>query len=114
MEQVYLGKISSVKFGIGGYRDCMIGLELGFKFDGSSWISDTRHMEWDANLIECSKNCKWTESDRDRKYAEIMRFLSDLLNQCGVKTVEKLKGMPVEIKIENGGLKEWRILTEVI
>jgi hypothetical protein len=43
-----------------------------------------------------------------------MRYISDLLHDAKVDSVEKLKGVPVEILFEGNTLKEWRIFTEVL
>jgi hypothetical protein len=65
-------------------------------------------------MIKWDKNCKWTEADRDKQYAEIMRYLSKLLKEAKVDSVDKLKGVPIEATFDGNMLKEWRILTEVI
>lgn len=107
-----LGKIEKVYFGIGGYQDAMIGLHLTFTFNGSG-VSDSR-CAWDSELIECTKHSKWTESDRDKQYSEIVRFISKLFKDAKVQSIDKLKGIPVEISFEGNVLKDWRILTEVL
>jgi hypothetical protein len=43
-----------------------------------------------------------------------MRYLSKLLNEAKVSSVDKLKGIPVEVTFDGNMLKEWRILTEVL
>ena len=43
-----------------------------------------------------------------------MRYLSKLLNDAKVDSVDKLKGIPVEVTLEDNTLKEWRVLTEVL
>jgi hypothetical protein len=107
-----LGKIQSVTFGIGGYQDAMIGLHVTLGNDG--WgVGDSRSA-WDAEIVKWEKYCKWTESDRDKQYVEIMRYLSKLLKDAKVNSVDKLKGVPVEVTFDGNMLKEWRILTEVI
>lgn len=107
-----LGKIESVKFGVGGYGDAMIGLHV--TLSGGGWgVADSK-ANWDAEMIKCTSNCQWTEEDRDRQYAEILRFLSKLLCQAKVNSVDKLKGIPIEATFDGNLLKEWRILTEVL
>ncbi len=107
-----LGKIESVTFGHGGYQDAMIGLNVTLS-NGGWGVGDSK-CAWDAEMIKWDKNCKWTEADRDKQYAEIMRYLSKLLKDAKVNSVDKLKGIPVEVTFEGNMLKEWRILTEVI
>lgn len=107
-----LGKITSVSFGIGGYQDAMLGIFIFFESDG--WCMGTDKCAWDCNLIPCSEHAKWTESDRSKQYDEIMRFISGILSKAKVKSVDQLKGIPVEIETENMTLKSWRVLTEVL
>lgn len=111
-KEIKLGKIESVKFGHTGYQDAMLGISFSLSFDGSG-VNDSK-CGWDAHLIKCTESCKWTEEDRDKEYAEIMRYISKLLYEAKVDSVDKLKGIPVEVIMENRILKEWRILTEVV
>lgn len=105
-----LGKIESVKFGLGGYQGVMLGIH--FTLGANGWgVGDSR-AQWDAEMI--SEHAKWTESDRDVWYAEIMRYVSKLLKDAKVDSVDKLKGKPVEVTFDGNTLKEWRILTEVL
>jgi len=76
-------------------------------------ISDTRSA-WDAERIECSEYAKWTEADRSKQYDEIMRYVSKVLSDAKVDTIDQLKGKPVEITFEDRVIKSWRILTEVL
>lgn len=107
-----LGKIEAVKFGLGGYQDAMLGIHVTLG-DGSWGVSDSR-AQWDAEQISCSEHAKWSESDRDVWYAEIMRYVSKLMKDAKVDSVEKLKGKPIEATFDGNTLKEWRILTEVL
>jgi hypothetical protein len=43
-----------------------------------------------------------------------MRYVSKLLKEAKVDSVDKLKGKPVEVTFEGNTLKSWRILTEVL
>jgi hypothetical protein len=43
-----------------------------------------------------------------------MRYVSKLLRDAKVDSVEKLKGKPIEATFDGNTLKEWRILTEVL
>jgi hypothetical protein len=107
-----LGKITSVSFGLGGYQGAMLGLHISLGNDG--WgVSDTKG-NWDSEQIKCSEYSKWTESDRDKWYSDIMRYLSKLLKDAKVNSVHELKGKPVEVTFDGTLLKEWRILTEVL
>lgn len=107
-----LGKIESVRFGHGGYQDAMLGLSVTLSAKG--WGVNDFKGNWDAELIKCTENTKWTEEDRDKGYSDTMRFVSKLLKEAKVDNVSKLKGVPVECSFEGTMLKEWRILTEVL
>jgi len=107
-----LGKIQSVEFGIGGYQDAMIGIHVTLGGDG--WGVGHSTSEWDANIIDCTEHSKWTEADRSRKYDEIIRYISGLLKQAKVGSVDKLKGIPIECTFDGNLLKGWKILEEVL
>ena len=107
-----LGKIESVRFGHGGYQDACIGLSVTLG-NGSWGVGDSR-ANWDAEQIKWSEHSKWTEEDRDGWYAEIMRYVSSLLKDAKVNSVDQLKGKPVEVTLDDNQLKSWRILTEVL
>lgn len=112
-----LGKIESASFGHGGYQDAMLGLHVTICGDG--WGVGATKSAWDAKMIECSEHAKWTEEDRSKQYAEIMRYVSELLAAAKVDSVDKLKGIPVETTFEGehlagAKLESWRVLTEVL
>jgi len=107
-----LGKISDVYFGLGGYQDACIGINLSFT-TGNSGVSASK-TAWDAELIKHSEHCEWSEESRNAEYAEIVRFISKLLADAKVIKVADLLNVPVEITVENNTLKDWRILTEVL
>lgn len=107
-----LGKIESVSFGLGGYQGAMLGLHVTLG-DGSWGVGDSK-ANWDAEQIKWTKNTQWTESQRDESYSEIMRYVSKLLKDAKVDSVDKLKGKPVEVTFDGNQLVEWRILTEVL
>lgn len=107
-----LGKIKDVKFGIGGYQDAMIGLHVTLGNNG--WDVGDSRSAWDSETIKWSEHCKWTEADRDKQYVELLRYISKLLKDAKVNSVDKLKGIPVEVTFDGNLLKGWRILTEVI
>ena len=107
-----LGKIESVFFGLGGYQDSMIGLHTTFISDRCCF-KDSK-CAWDSESIKWSDTCKWSEYDRDKQYSELLRYVSKLLSDAKVNSIDKLKNIPVELTFENNTLKEWRILTEVL
>jgi hypothetical protein len=107
-----LGRIKSIRFGLGGYQDSCLGLSVSLGADG--WAVGDFKGTWDAESIKRSEYTKWTEEDRSKGYDETMRFLSKLLKEAKVDTVDKLKDIPVEVTFDGNLLKEWRILTEVL
>lgn len=107
-----LGKLSKVKFGHTGYQECCLGISM--TISGEGWGVHYSNDAWDANLIKQNERCKWTEEDRSKGYDEIMRYVSDLLSDAKVSSIDQLDGVPVEAEFENRTLKGWRILTEVL
>jgi len=104
-----LGKIESVSFGHGGYQNCMIGIS----FDLSCGIYNVGDFWGDWNL-ERSKDAKWTEQDRIDNLGKMVMKINDLLSEAKVASIDKLKGVPIEVTFDGLRLKEWRILTEVL
>ena len=107
-----LGKIEEVSFGLGGYQGAMLGLHVTLGDGG--WGVGHSKSNWDSEQIKCAEHTQWTESDRDMWFSEIMRYVSKLLKEAKVDSVDKLKGKPVEVTFDGNQLKEWRILTEVL
>jgi hypothetical protein len=107
-----LGKITRVRFGLGGYQDAQIGHSLEFSFGGCATF--TFEGNWSPELIECTSYCKWTEKDRSAGFDKLVRHISQLLNQAKVNDVALLKGKPVKLEFEGNTLKSWRLLTEVL
>ena len=111
--QKYLGKISDVRFGDGGYQDAMFGLSLSFSFDRNSGIS-TFSGFWSPAQINPDEYSEWTEKDRETQMLKCFRLIIDTMYKAKVTDIYQLKGKPVEIEIENQTLKSWRILEEVL
>lgn len=107
-----LGKIEEVHFGLGGYQGAMLGLHVTLGDGG--WGVGHSKSNWDSERIKWTENTQWTESDRDMWYSEIMRYVSTLLKDAKVNSVDMLKGKPVEVTFDGDSLKSWRILTEVL
>ena len=107
-----LGKIESVKFGLGGYQSAMFGLSV--TLSGQAWGVGDFKGTWDCENIKVTEYTKWTEDDRTKNHDELIRFISKLLKEAKVDSVDKLKGIPVECTFDGNLLKEWRVLTEVI
>ena len=107
-----LGKIKNVRFGIGGYQDCQLGVH--FELGGDSWGVTNSRSVWDPTRVKCEEYTQWTEEDRNKQMNDIMRYVSSLLYEAKVDNVNDLKGKPIECTFEGNILKEWRILTEVL
>lgn len=109
-ERKELGKIKSIRVGLGGYQDAMIGiwLDLG----GESWGVGAGEGQWS---IEHSAHCKWTEADRIHGLGQLMMTLAGWLKQAKKDHAQQLIGVPVEVTfVEFNKLKSWRILEEVL
>ena len=106
-----LGKITSVRFGMGGYQDAQFGIWFTFGNDG--WGVGSGEGVWSSKPSKCAK---WTEADRLKLISEIALKINDWLIEAKVDSVEKLKGIPVEITFDSphGKMLSWRILTEVL
>jgi hypothetical protein len=107
-----LGKIEKVNFGHCGYQDACLG--ISFVLSGSGWGLMDSKSTWDAELIKHTENSQWTEEDRNKQYSEIMRYVSKLLKDAKVDSINQLEGKPIEVTLDGMLLKEWRILSEVL
>lgn len=108
MNETVLGKLTNVTFGL---NDGRIG--LFYTLSGAS-CSSSSNCCWDPEQVTVDNYTSWTEADRDKQLAEIMRKVSKLLAQAKVNDVSQLNGIPVEFTFENNMLSNWRILTEVL
>jgi hypothetical protein len=108
-----LGKIKNVKFGHVGYNDAGLGIQ--FELGGESWgVCDTK-WTWDYNLIKRDSHTRWTEEEREKLHIEMLKFISNLLRDAKVDSIEKLKGKPIEVTFRGfNTLDSWRILSEVL
>lgn len=98
MRETMIGKIESIKLGFGGYQDAMFGVSV--TLSGKGWSVGDFKGTWGH---EPDKFCKWTAEDQSKVFAETT------LDDIG-----RLKGKPIEAEFEDGRLKSWRILTEVL
>lgn len=113
MSEKYLGKITEISFGLGGYQDAQLGLSV--TLEGQGVGTHTFIGTWDYNIIKSpSVSAKWTEADRTELMVDLLRKISDLLKKAKVRDINQLKGKPVEMTFESNILKEWRILEEVL
>lgn len=105
----HLGKISNIKFGIGGYQDSQFGVSIQFNF--SEYYISMFKGYWTADP---NRHCKWTKQDQATGFADTMFFLRDLMVKAKVNDFNQLKGIPVEITLNNQSYHSFRILTEVL
>lgn len=107
-----LAKISSIHLGMGGYQDAMFGVSIGFS--GKGWgVADFRGT-WGTDT-KVTKNTKWTEAERSKHFADVMRDINKWIQQAKVQHLDQLKGIPVEVEFDDSRtLKSWRILEEVL
>jgi len=107
-----LGKIEKVYFGYGGYQDAQFGVTFVLNFNGKGCV-DFIDGGWSED-VKVDEYTKWTEKDRQIQRAEMVKRVNKLLKEAKVKTIDELKGKPIEITNEGLTLKSWRILTEVL
>jgi hypothetical protein len=108
MNGIQLGKIESVKLGVGGYDDAMFG--FSFVLGGKGWgVSDfwETWSTWD-------EGCKWSVYDQNKMFLESLLKIKDLLKAAKVSDFSKLAGIPIEATFKENTLDSWRILEEVL
>ena len=111
MNNKILMKIANVRFGYGGYQDAMFGISVELSGKGYG-VGDFRGM-WSIET-KVTAGTKWTEEDRNKQFADTMRYVNQLLIDAKKQDVSQLKDVPVEATFEDNILKSWRILTEVL
>lgn len=110
MNEKKLGKIEKVSYGLCGYQDAQLGLSITISGDG--WgVGADKPGAW---ATEPSKHSKWTKDDQIKGLGENALFIGKLLEAAKVRSVDKLKGIPVECEFDGNMLKTWQILTEVL
>lgn len=106
-----IGKIKSISFGMGGYQDACLGVSVSLGSEKECWgVGDFRGTWADGP----SQYAKWTVEDQSKTWAEMVRWVAGLLKSAKVSSLDKLKGIPVEVEFEGLSLKSWRILEEVL
>lgn len=109
---VRLGKIQEVRVGMGGYQEAMFG--VGFTLGGEGWGVGDWWGFWSPSHLKWTEHCKWTEQERLDALRDTFVRLDALMKDAKVTDSAKLKGVPVEVTIEENTLKRWRILSEVL
>lgn len=115
-----LGKITVAEFGSIPDYPYLLGLLLEFHLgDGCAIGSGSKYTE------NVSKSCKWVPDGQDlnshlqresRSFAitAVVDKIADILTDAKANYVSELVGKPVEVTIEDGLFRDFRILTEVL
>lgn len=106
-----IGKIETVRVGMGGYDDAMFGVSFTLCSIKDCWSIGDFKGTWASPP---DKYANWTVDDQTKHWGNVMREMADLLKQASVSDIQQLVGKPVEVSIENGRLKSWRLLTEAL
>lgn len=106
MNGKHLGKISGATLGHDG--DGRFGLSLDFDMHGTGVGTFVGH--WSTR----PERAQWTLEDQARSFANVMYLLRDTLTAAKRRNVSQMIGIPVEVTIEGGMLKSWRVLEEVV
>jgi hypothetical protein len=109
MEKI-LGKIENVKFGIIDDYPFLMGVIFSFNLTGGTGVGCGGKYTVNTGI-----NCKWAyPEERNEAIARRWDFIYNLLKDAKVDSVERLKGMPVEVSIDGNCFQDFRILTEVL
>jgi hypothetical protein len=103
-----LGKITFAEFGTVRNYPFLIGLQLGFRMDGSGVMDGGKY------TVNISPECKWKEMNREATIIKSIEEVNRILKDAKVNYVSELLNKPVEVTIEDNTFKDFRILTEVL
>lgn len=103
-----LGKITFAEYGIIRDYPFLIGLQLGFRMNGSAVMDGGRY------TVNISPDCKWGILDREVVITKCVEEVNRILKDAKVNYVSQLVNKPVEITMEDNTFKDFRILTEVL
>lgn len=103
-----LEKITFAEYGT--IRDYLflIGLQLGFRMNGSDVMYGGRY------TVNISPECKWGILGREVVNAKSVEEVNRILEDAKVNYVSELENKPVEVTMENNTFKDFRILKEVL
>lgn len=102
-----IGKIKSVRYGMGGYQDACFG--FSFELGGKAWgVSDF----WGTWARKPDKHTKWTVADQDREFLSSSRKVLSLLQRSGRPSIDRLVGVPVRCVFDGNTLKSWDIIED--
>ena len=103
-----LGKMTFAEFGTVRDYPFLIGLQLGFRMDGSGVMDGGKY------TVNISPECKWKEMNREATIIKSIEEVNRILKDAKVNYVSELLNKPVEVTMECNTFKDFRILTEVL
>lgn len=103
-----LGKITFAEFGTVRDYPFLIGLQLGFRMDGSGVMDGGKY------TVNISPECKWKEMNREATIIKSIEEVNRILEDAKANYVSELLNKPVEVTMEDNTFKDFRILTEVL
>lgn len=103
-----LGKIDFAEFGILKDYPFLIGIHLGFSMGGCGVMDGGQY------TVNISPECCWKDVSREVAVTSVVEKVNRILSDAKVCYVSDLVNKPVEVTLENGRFKSFRILTEVL
>lgn len=103
-----LGKITFAEFGTVRDYPFLIGLQLGFRMDGSAVMDGGKY------TVNISPECKWKKMNREATIIKSIEEVNRILKDAKANYVSELLNKPVEVTMEDNAFKDFRILTEVL
>ena len=108
MDEKFLGKIDFAEFGKISDFPFLIGLQLGFSFNGYGVMDGGKY------TVNIDDACKWSTEERLQGITKSVEKVNEILTVAKCCYVSELINKPVEVVIENGVFSDFRILTEVL
>lgn len=103
-----LGKITFAEYGTIRDYPYWIGLQLGFRMNGSAVMDGGKY------TVNISPECKCGKTNREESITKSVEEVNRILKDAKVNYVSELVNKPVEVTMENNTFKDFRILTEVL
>ena len=103
-----LGKITFAEVGTVRDYPFLIGLQLGFRMDGSAVMDGGKY------TVNISPECKWKEMNRDATIIKSIEEVNRILEDAKANYVSELLNKPVDVTMEDNTFKDFTILTEVL
>lgn len=110
MNGKFLGKITSAEFGKDSDRGFLCGLQLEFSFNGGG----ASYPYCLVNMDKPDEYHHFTEEDQAEEMVREYKFIYKLLKDAKCNYVSQLVNKPIEVKVVDNIVKDFRILTEVL